>query len=83
MEAKFGPLEKKDKKRLASIEMKIFRGTAATTVLATKEMKILEDPKVKPVNEKLKIYKSKWLGHVTIMNSSSMAKIVLNCRPSG
>jgi hypothetical protein len=38
MEAKFGPLDKKDKKRLTTNEMKFFR-TAGNTLLSTKEMK--------------------------------------------
>jgi len=44
---------------------------------------ILVDLNVQPADEKLRSYKSKWLRHVTIMNSSRMTKIVLNCRPIG
>jgi len=33
MEAKFGPLEKNDLKRLTSVEMKFFRRTAEYTLL--------------------------------------------------
>ena len=38
MEAKFGPLDKKDKKLLTSVEMKFFT-TAGTPFLTTKGMK--------------------------------------------
>jgi len=39
--------------------------------------------KVEPAEEKLRRYKSNWLGHVARMNSNRMAKIVLNYRPNG
>jgi len=39
MEAKFGPLDIKDKKQLTLIEMKVFRKTAGYTLLTTKGMK--------------------------------------------
>jgi hypothetical protein len=38
MEAKIGPLEKEDKKRMASIEMKVLRRTPGTSFLTTKGM---------------------------------------------
>jgi hypothetical protein len=43
----------------------------------------LEELKVEPVDERLKKYKSNWLRHVTRMNSSRMAEIMLSCRPDG
>jgi len=43
----------------------------------------LEDLKAYPVDQKLRSYKSDLLRHVTRMDSSRMAKIVLNCRPNG
>jgi len=42
----------------------------------------LEELKVEPADEKLRRYKYNWLRHVTGMNSSKMANIVLNCRPN-
>jgi len=44
---------------------------------------ILEELKVEPADEKLRSYKTKWLRRPTRMNSSGMAKLVLNCRPNG
>ena len=44
---------------------------------------ILEEMKVEPVAQKLRRYKSKFLRHVTRMNSRRMAKTILNCRPVG
>jgi len=45
--------------------------------------KVLEEMKVEPADEKLRRNKSNWLRHVTRMDSSRMAKIVLDCRPIG
>jgi hypothetical protein len=39
--------------------------------------------KVEPVDDKPSRYKSNWLRHVTRINSSKMAKIMLNYRPNG
>jgi hypothetical protein len=81
---KYGPLEKKDKKRLTSAEMKFFRRTAGYTLFDHKNNEeILEVLKVEPVDENLRRYKSNWLRHETRMNSSRMAKRMLNCRPNG
>jgi len=44
---------------------------------------ILEELKAEPADDKLRRRKSNWLQHVTGMNSSRMAKIMLNCRPNG
>jgi len=41
---------------------------------------ILEELKAEPVDEKIRSYKSNWLRYVTRMNSSRMAKIMLNYR---
>ena len=49
----------------------------------TRNEEILEELKVEPVDQKLRRYKSNWLRHVTRMDSSRMARIVLNCRPNG
>jgi len=43
----------------------------------------LEELKLEPVEEKLKRYNSNGLRYLTTMNSNSMAKILLNCRPIG
>ena len=43
----------------------------------------MEELKLEPADEKLRRQKSNWLRHVTRMDSSRMAKIVLNCRPNG
>jgi hypothetical protein len=48
-----------------------------------KNEEILEELEVDLVNKKLRRYKSDWLQHVTRMSSNRMAKIVMNCRPSG
>ena len=48
-----------------------------------KNEEISEELEVEPVNKKLERYKSNWLQHVTRVNSSRMAKVVLTCRPSG
>jgi hypothetical protein len=56
MEAKFGPLDKKDEKRLTSVEMKFFR-TAGNTLFEYKRNEgILEELKLEPVEEKLRRY---------------------------
>ena len=57
MEAKFGPLKKKDKlKQLTTIELKFFRRTAARTFFDHNE-KVLEELKVEPADQKLRRYK--------------------------
>jgi len=59
VEAKFGSLEKKDKTRLASIDMKFFRRTAEYALFGHKRNEeIFEDLKAEPVDQKLRRYKS-------------------------
>jgi hypothetical protein len=43
----------------------------------------LEELKVKPVDEKLRTYKSNWLRQVTKMNNSRMPNVMLNYRTNG
>ena len=43
---------------------------------------IVEELKAEPVDKPIR-YKSNWLRHVTGINSSRMAKVMLNCRPLG
>jgi hypothetical protein len=69
---------------LTSTEIKFFRRTAGYTLFDHKvNEEILEELRVEPVEGELIRYKSNWLRHVTRMNSSRMAEIVLNCRPNG
>jgi len=65
--------------------MKCFRRTASRCTLFDhkKNEEILKELKVEPVDSKLRRYKSDWLRYVTIMNSSSLAKTMLNFRPGG
>jgi hypothetical protein len=66
------------------MKIKFFRRTAGYTQIDHKRSKeMLEVLTVEPVDKKLRRYKSKWLLRVTKMNSSGMAKIMLNCRPNG
>jgi hypothetical protein len=82
MVAKFGSSNKRIK-RLTSIKTKFFRRTAGYTLVDYKtNEEIMEEPKVYPVEEKLRRYKSHWL-HVTRMNNNKMSKIMLNYRPNG
>ena len=69
---------------MALIEMKFFRKTAGTHFFDynTNE-KFLEDLKLEPVDEKLRRHKSNWLRHVTRMDSSRMAEVMLSWRPNG
>jgi hypothetical protein len=84
MEAKFGSLGKRIKKKLTSVEIKFFIRTAGYTFFDHKRNEeILEQLKVEPVDEKLRRYKSNWLQHVTRMNNNTMTKIMLNYRPNG
>ena len=71
MAAKFGPLEKRIK-RLASIEMTLFRRTARNTFFDHKRNDgILEEFKVQPADEKLRRYKSNRLRHVTTTTTTT------------
>jgi hypothetical protein len=84
IEAKFGPLDKRIKKRLTSVELKFFRRTAGYTLFDHKiNEKIFEGLNVEAVDEKLGRCKSNWLRHATRMNNNGMPKIVLNYRPNG
>jgi hypothetical protein len=49
----------------------------------TSNEEILEELEVEPIDEKLRIYKSNWLRHVTRMNNNRVSKIMLNCGPNG
>jgi hypothetical protein len=84
MQAKFGPLEKKDTKRLTSILMQFFRITGGYALFDDRRNEeILEEMKVERVDEKRRRCKSNWLRHVTRMNSNRMPKIILTCGPNG
>ena len=53
-------------------------------IWTTKELKkFLEELKAEPADDKLRRYKSNLQQHVRRMNSSRMAKIMLNCGPNG
>jgi hypothetical protein len=66
MQAKFEPLEKKNKKRLTLIEIKFVRRTAGTPVVTTIGNEyILEELKVGTADKKLRRYKPNWLRHAT------------------
>jgi hypothetical protein len=68
---------------LTSVEIKFF-WTAGYALFDQKmNEEISEGLKAEPVEEKLRKYKSKWLRHVTRMNSNRMPKIVLNYRTNG
>jgi hypothetical protein len=63
--------------------MQFFRRTAGCTLFHhRRNEEVLEELKVEPVDKELRRYpyKSNWLRHVTGMNSSRMAKILLNYR---
>jgi hypothetical protein len=82
MEAKFGPIEK-GIKRLTSIEIEFFRTAVCISFGHKRKEEVLKGLKVKLVDQKLRRYKSNWLRHGTRMDSSSMSKLMLNCRPNG
>ena len=63
-------LRQKDIKRLASIEMTFFRDSG----IHKRIEEILEELKVKPVDEKVRRRKSNQLQHVTRMNNKRMSK---------
>jgi hypothetical protein len=71
MEAKFGPLGKKEnKKLLPSVEIKFFRTTAGYTLFDNKRNEeILEELTVEPVIQNQRRHKSNCLRHVTRMNN--------------
>ena len=75
---------RRDKKLLASIQMKCFSKTATYTIFDHKKgEEFLEELKVEPGDEKIRRYKSNLLRHVTGTDSSRMANGMLNCRPNG
>jgi hypothetical protein len=78
MEAKFGPLEKKDQKRLARIKKTFFIIAGCTLCGHKRYEKFLKDLKVESVDDKLRTYKSNWLRHVTRMKSSMMPTVIPN-----
>jgi len=62
--------------------MKFFGRRAEHTLYDHKRnLVILEELKVEPVDDKLRKYKSNWLRHVTRM-LNKMPKIILNYRPN-
>jgi len=64
--------------------MKFFRRTAGYILFNhERNEEILDEMKVEPVDGKLRRCKSNWLRHVTGMNSSRMARIMLYCRQNG
>jgi hypothetical protein len=84
MEEKFGPLEKKDKKMTDINRQEIFQRTSQVQPFRTRKNneEILEELKVETADEKLRRYKSNRPRHVSRMNSSRVAKIMLNYRPN-
>ena len=84
MEAKFGILKKKIKNGWHHWR-RIFQKNSLVTPFFDHKSKeeILEDLKIESVEEKLRRYKSKWLRHITIINSNRLPKIMLNYRPNG
>jgi hypothetical protein len=73
-------LRRTNKEQLTSIEMKFFRRTIGYTLFDHKRKELLEELKVRPVDKKLRRYKSNWLQHVTRMNKNRIPKIRLNHR---
>jgi len=68
---------------LTSIEIKFFRTAGYTLFDHKRNEEISEGVKAEPIDEKLRLYKSNWLRHVTGMNNNRMIEIMLNCRPNG
>jgi len=76
MEAKFGTLEKRKKKRLSQIKMKLFKGTTACIHFDHKRNEeVLEELKVEPVDLKLRRHKIKL---ATTRNRNRMTNIMVN-----
>jgi hypothetical protein len=63
------------------VQTKFFRTVGHTLFDRKRNEEILEEIKSEPVYRKLRRFKSNLLRHVTGMDSSRMAEIVLNCRP--
>jgi hypothetical protein len=65
MEAKFGPINKKFKNNCVNRDENFQK----KSLFAHKNNEVvLEDMKVEPVDQKLRTYKSNWLGNVTRIN---------------
>ena len=70
--------------RMNQLRWNLFRRTVGTPFFDHKRNEyILEEMKVEPVDQELRRYKSNLLRHVTGMNSSRMAKTMLNYRTNG
>ena len=84
VELKFGPLEKRVKMTNINQDY-IFQkiGGGGTLFDHKRNVEILEELKVEPVDKKLRKYKSNWLHNLTRMKNNGMQKIVLNYRPNG
>ena len=63
--------------------MKFFRRTGYILLDDKRNDKRVEELKAEPDDEKLRRYKSNWLGHVTRMGNNRMPQIMLNCGPNG
>jgi len=83
MKAKFGPSEKRIKVIVISWDEIFQKNSWCTLFDHSRNEEIFEDLKGEPIEEKLRRCKSDWLRHITRMNSSKMAKMVMNCRPNG
>ena len=79
VELKFGPLEKRVKMTNINQDY-IFQkiGGGGTLFDHKRNVEILEELKVEPVDKKLRKYKSNWLHKLTRMNNNGMQKTVLN-----
>ena len=84
MEAKFGFSDKNNKKTMDINQEYIFqRNNGVHHLWPHRNEDIWGDLKTEPADEKLRRYKSNCLRHVTRMNSTRVAKIMLNFRPNG
>jgi hypothetical protein len=61
----------------------IFQNSRAHHFLPQKERRVLGELKIEPVNNKLRIYKSSWLRHLTRMKNHRVPKIMLNYITNG
>jgi hypothetical protein len=73
--------KKRIKILLTWFAIKVFRWIDRSILSDRRNEEILKELKAEPVDEKLSMYKSKWLRNVTRMNNR-MPKIMLNCRPN-
>jgi len=79
--SKIWTLRKQDRKRLTSIEIKLFRRTPGTTFVTTTAIKKFGRFEIHTTFEKIRRYKSNCLRGVTGTKSKKMAKTILNYRP--